>query len=241
MRVLITRARDDAERSARRLATLGHEAVVAPVLEFVPTNERAPAGPFDAVVLTSARAVPALASRGGDARIPVFAVGERTAATAAAAGIDDVRAAGGDARALAALIMRALAPPARLLHVAGRDHKAEPATSLIAAGFSVERWIAYDAVAVEHIADAAHRALREARLDAALHYSRRSAALLLERVGEAGLIAPFLALSHVCLSADAASPLQSAGAPRVTVAGRADETALFAALDACSGSRASRP
>ena len=232
MRVLITRARGDAERSAHRLAALGHEAVIAPVLEFSPTNELAPPGPFDAVVLTSARAVPALASRGGSAGIPIFAVGERTAAAAAAAGIGGVRSAGGDAHALAALILRALAPPARLLHIAGRDHKAEPAASLVAAGFTVDLWIAYDAVPTARLADAAHRALHDARLDAALHYSRRSAALLLDRVGEAGLITPFLALSHVCLSA---------GAPRVKVAERPDEAALFGALDACAGNPASRP
>jgi uroporphyrinogen-III synthase len=241
MRILITRALGDAERSARRLAALGHEAVIAPVLEFAATNEIAPPGPFDAVLLTSARAVPALASREGNTPVPVFAVGERTAAAAAAAGIGGVHVAGGDAQALAALIMRTLAAPARLLHIAGRDHKAEPAASLVAAGFTVDLWTAYDAVPAARLADAAHRALHDARLDAALHYSRRSAALLLDRVGEAGLIAPFLALSHVCLSADAAFPLQSAGAARVRVAERPDEAALFGALDAFAGNPASRP
>lgn len=241
MRVLITRARPDAERSAQRLAALGHEAVIAPVLEFAPASEPAPPGPFDAVMLTSARAVPALASRHGHARMPVFAVGERTAAAAAAAGIDDVRTAGGDALALAALIMRTLPPPARLLHIAGRDRKSEPAASLTAAGFVVEAWTAYDAVVIADLAEEARHALQVARLDAALHYSRRSASLLLDRVSEAGLITPFLDLWHVCLSSDAAFPLRSAAAPRVAIAERPDEAALIAALDACATSRLLSP
>jgi uroporphyrinogen-III synthase len=234
MRVLITRARSDAERSAQRLVARGHEAVIAPVLEIAPTKEPAPPGRFDGIILTSARAIPAFALLDHDARrIPVFAVGERTAAAAAAAGIDDVRNASGDAHALAALIMDTLKAPARLLHVCGRDHKAEPAASLIRAGFAVESWTAYDAVAIDALCDEARHALHESRLDAVLHYSRRSAAILLDRVSEAGLIAPFLALAHVCLSTDAAFPLQSAGARRVTVAERPEEAALFAALDGC--------
>jgi uroporphyrinogen-III synthase len=233
MRVLITRARADAERSARQLATRGHEAVIAPVFEIAPTNEPAPPGPFDGVIVTSAQAIPALAARHRDARVPVFAVGERTATAAAAAGVGDVRTASGDALALAVLIKHALERPARLLHVAGRDHKAEPAASLVAAGFDVVPWIAYHAAAIPDLPEEARRALRDARLDAALHYSRRSAALLLDRVSEAGLIAPFLLLAHVCLSDDAAFPLRSAGAPRVTVAERPDEAALFTALDGC--------
>ncbi|MET0527101.1 MAG: uroporphyrinogen-III synthase, partial [Microvirga sp.] len=43
MRVLVTRSPDDAERTAARLAALGHEALIAPVTRIVPTGDAAPA------------------------------------------------------------------------------------------------------------------------------------------------------------------------------------------------------
>ena len=232
MRVLVTRPQADAERTGRELAARGHEAVIAPVLRIESTGASPPSGSFDAVILTSANAVPALVSLGaGAAALPAFAVGERTAAAAAAAGFADVRAAEGDAASLAGLVARTAPSRAKLLLVAGRDRKPEPHAALSAAGFAVATWVAYGAVAVERLPGAGESALRERRLDAALHYSRRSAGVLLDLVDGAGLAAEFRALAHVCLSADAAAPLQAAGAQHVVIAGRPDETALLTAFE----------
>jgi uroporphyrinogen-III synthase len=236
MRILVMRPQADAERTARRLAVHGHEAVIAPVLRIERTDEPPPSGAFAAVILTSANAVPALATIAGCVEgLPIFAVGERTGSQAAEAGFADVRMADGDAASLAALIGRCLPPAARLLHVAGRERKAEPDASLATAGFSVMKWVAYEAVAAECLPAVAQIALCEGRLDTALHYSRRSAAVALALAARAGLVAPFLALTHLCLSGDAAVPLHGAGAEHVRVAERPDEDALLAVLDGCVG------
>jgi uroporphyrinogen-III synthase len=236
MRVLLVRPQADAERTARRLAMHGHEAVIAPVLRIDWTDEPPPSGSFAAVILTSANAVPALAAiKSRLPGLPVFAVGERTGSGAAAAGWTDVRVAEGDGAALAALIGRSLPPRAPLLHIAGRERKTEPEASLVAAGFSISTWIAYEAVAVERLPALAQSALSEARLDAALHYSRRSAAVALDLAARSGVMAPFLALTHVCLSADVAAPLQAVGAGRVRAAEQMDEASLLAALDEWAG------
>jgi uroporphyrinogen-III synthase len=235
MRVLLARPQAAAERTARRLAARGHEAVIAPVLRIVRTDAPPPSETFAAVILTSANAVPALASiaaRSNDR--PVFAVGERTGSAAAEAGFSDVRIADGDAASLAALIARTLPPDAKLLHVAGRERKPEPQKSLVKAGFTVTTWAAYHALAAERLPRVACTSLYEGRLDGALHYSRRSASVLLGLAEAVGLMAPFLALAHVCLSADAAAPLRGAGAPRFTIAERSDEDALLEALDRCA-------
>jgi uroporphyrinogen-III synthase len=210
----------------------GHEAVIAPILRIVRTDEPPPSDAFAAVILTSTNAVPALASIAPD--WPIFAVGERTGSAAAEAGLGDVRIADGDAASLAALIARTLPPDAKLLHVAGRERKPEPQESLNKAGFTVTTWAAYDALAAERLPRIACTSLHEGRLDAALHYSRRSAGVLLGLIKAAGLMAPFLSLAHVCLSADAAAPLRGAGARHFTVAERSDEDALLDALDHCA-------
>ena len=244
MRVLVTRPQADAERTARELAARGHEAVLAPVLRIAPTDQPPPGGPFDAIILTSANAVPALASLGAGAEgLPIFAVGERTAVAAEGWG-GEVRAADGDAVSLAGLVARTAPPYARLLHIAGLNRKPEPEATLSERGFAVVTWAAYEAIAAERLPDAGLHALGEGRL-AALHYSRRSAGIVLDLVKKAGLTARFLHIPHVCLSADTAAPLQAAGA-RVLTAARPDETSLLAALDECAakygrtGSRATQ-
>jgi uroporphyrinogen-III synthase len=248
MRVLVTRPELDAQRTAERLAAHGHVAVVAPFLRIGQTGARPPAGQFDAIVLTSANAVPALAALDPDARaLPVFAVGARTAAAAMQAGFCNVTAAEGDAASLVHVVTKALPRGARLLRVAGRDRKAEPEASLSDAPFAITTWVAYEAVAVPRLPEPAEHALREMRLDAALHYSRRSAAVALRLVEDAGLAQLFLALSHICLSPDAALPLQEAGAPRVRIAECPAEEAMLALIDAwaaefaIAGSQRPRP
>jgi uroporphyrinogen-III synthase len=237
MRVLLARPQGNAERTARRLAVRGHEAVIAPVLRIERTDEPPPSEKFAALILTSANAVPALASIASHLKdTPIFAVGERTGSAAAEAGFSDVRLADGDAASLAALTARTLPPDAKLLHVAGRERKPEPQESLVKAGFTVTTWAAYHALAAERLPRVACTSLHEGRLDAALHYSGRSASVLLGLAEAAGLMAPFLSLAHVCLSADAAAPLRAAGAQRFTVAERFDEDALLEALDRCAGS-----
>ena len=216
MRILVTRPLPDAERTAARLRALGHEPVVAPVLAIEPSGDPAPAGPFDALLVTSVNAVPALAGSGLAG--PVFAVGPRTGAALREAGLPAVRVAA-DALALAGLVRTELA--------AG---DVEQARSLAEAGFALTTWVAYAAVAAPALPEAAARALAAGDLDAALHYSRRSAEILLHRAGAAGLETALAALAHVCISDDAAVPLRAAGARTVVAAAQPDEDGLLTAL-----------
>jgi uroporphyrinogen-III synthase len=229
MRVLVTRSPEDAERTARRLAVRGHEALIAPVIRIAPTGEPQPEGPFDAFVITSAHAARALSAVAAK-QAPVFAVGLHTANAVREAGFSFVVAASGDARSLSASIRDGLVPGATLLHVTGRHRKNEPAASLLAAGFQMRQWQAYEAQAVESLPASAIDALRTGRIGAALHYSRRSADLFLRLTSAAGLTSELEALSHLCLSADAAAPFASLGITTLSAA-QPDEDALLALLD----------
>lgn len=238
MRVLVTRPADQAERTAERLRAMGHTPLVAPLLVVEPTGAAPPPGPFVAVLATSANAVPHLQAWAGDRAgpdLPVFAIGERTAALAREAGFGGVRnaaALGGDAAGLVRLVRGEIGPSGAMLLVAGRDRKPEPASALAAAGYRVAVWEAYAAVAAPRLPPVLEHALGSGGLDAALHYSRRSAAIALALAEAAGLSRAFLSLLHHAISEDAAAPLAGAGASRIRVAAAPDEDSLMAALGA---------
>jgi uroporphyrinogen-III synthase len=230
MRVLVTRPQEDAERTARRLAALGYEAVLAPVTSIVSTGEPAPLLRADALVLTSAHAVPALAQLSDVAYRPVFAVGARTAAAIREAGFKSVHAAKGDALSLAALVRQHVEPGHTLLHLAGRDRKEEPERSLLAAGYAVTVWEVYEARAAPRLPEAAAAGLAAGEIDAALHYSRRNTAILIALCEKAGLLERLRAVTHICLSEDVAAPLTASEA-RAFLAAEPREDSLLSALE----------
>lgn len=233
MLVAVFRARGDGRRTAERLRARGHDVLLAPVLDVVPTGEPVPAGPFDGVIFTSAHGVEALPEREAVplTALPCFCVGERTASCARAVGFIDMRSGRADAERLAAIVRAAFAGPARLLVVAGRDRKPAIENRLSAAGHSVSVAELYEAKAIERWDKAAEAGFEQGQVGAALHYSRRSAELAL-RCATAGSVADgFLLARHHCLSEDAAVPLRQAGAAVIAVAGEPDEDSLLRTLD----------
>ena len=232
MRVLVLRPQPDAERTAKVLRERGQEPVPAPLFSIVPGAEPAPKGPFDAIVLTSANAVPALEQlpKAWRKALPAFCVGSRTADAAGELGFA-TRNAKGNRADLLALISSQVPAPKKLLFVAGQDRHDDLPEQLRAAGHEVAIWTAYEARAVESLPEAAVEALRRGEVDAALHYSPRSAQTFLSLAGAAGLTEQALALPQVALSAEIAAPLIGAGAGTVLVAEHAEEAALLAALD----------
>jgi uroporphyrinogen-III synthase len=231
MRILVTRAKEDAARTARKLMERGHEPVLAPVIEMMPLETAMPKGSWDAIIATSAHAAPALKRLADKAR-PLFAVGPHTASAAAQAGFAMIHESQGDARALADAVQSALPQGARLLHVTGRHRKAEPQATLTEAGFDIEAWETYEARAVLCLPSIIRERLEAQALDAALHYSRRSAEILLSLARKTDCCPAFLALRHVCLSADVAAPFEKAGARHIILAPEPREESLLGLLQA---------
>jgi uroporphyrinogen-III synthase len=229
MRILVTRSQDDSVRTAGRLAERGHDAVIASVTEIVPTGDPMPAEPWDALVVTSAHAREALAQI-RDRTKPVFAVGPHTASAVREAGFTHVITAEGDAKSMIGVIRDAARSGTTLLHVTARHHKDEPAASLRAAGYRILQWESYEARAVSALPTSAAEALRTGQIGAALHYSRRSATIVLRLTEEAGLTSTLGTFPHLCLSPDVAAPLEGLGLATLQAA-RPDEEALLALLD----------
>ena len=230
MRLLVMRPEPDATRTAQALRRRGHEALVAPLLS-TQTVEADFAGPYGAVLLTSANAARALTAHTRVAeltRVPAFTVGARSAEAAHAAGFGDVASADGALGDLVRLVAARFAGSRmRLLYLAGEDRAGDLAGELAARGVAVDTVVIYRAVAAERLPLELWQAISGERLDGALHYSRRSVTTLIELAEQAGVLNAVLNLAHYCLSDEVAAPLREADAGRISVASRPDEAALL--------------
>jgi len=237
MRLLVTRPAPDGDRTAATLRARGHDVLVAPLLriEALPQADLG-AGPWAGVLLTSANAARVLEqlARGPELlRLPAFAVGQRTAQAARAAGFGEVVSADGNAVDLALLVAasaRGRGEP--LLYLAGEDRAADIASALMAQGVPVQTAVIYRAVAATHFPPFVWAALSLGRLDGVLHYSQRSAEIYVNCAKRAGVLDRARALSHYCLSSAVAAPLVVEGAATIRIARRPDEAALVDLVDA---------
>jgi uroporphyrinogen-III synthase len=226
-RVLVTRARDDAERTAEKLRRLGHEPILAPVTEIVAAGAAIPRETFDAALATSARALRhAGADVGTLADVPVFVVGARTTEAARARGLH-VEASAGDVAALIALLRARFPSPRRLLYLAGRDRKDALEEFLRASGHEARVVETYRAQAAALFCEEALAALSRGEIDIVLHYSARSSALFLALTKDRVEPRRIAEIAHLALSEDVARVLREAGCANVRAATAPEEESLL--------------
>lgn len=230
MRILVTRPVEDGAEIARRLAELGHEALLAPLLTVaIHDGAPLPLAGVQAVLATSANSVRALARRTAARDLPVFAVGPQTAQAAAEAGFIRVRNADGDAAALADAVPGWADPGAgALLHVVGEEGSGWLAETLTARGFTVRREVLYRVEAAAQLPAAAADALRQGTVQAAMFFSPRSARIFADRVTEARL--PTATLIALCISAATAQALEALPFAEMRIAAAPNQAALLACL-----------
>ncbi|MDX2236243.1 MAG: uroporphyrinogen-III synthase [Hyphomonadaceae bacterium] len=225
MRVAVTRAEPGAQRTARALAALGHDPVVAPLLDIVDVDAPTDFPGVQALLFTSANAVRARAAAAAPRTLAAWCVGAATADAARAAGFEAVRSADGDVAALAAQAAAQLdAAAGALVHLSGAEVAGDLVGALRARGFDAQQRIVYRAEPVRAPPPALTEALPQ--LDAVLFHSPRAAQVFRSLYPDAGAIS---ASAAVCLSAavaDAAGP----GWRATLVAATPDEPALLAAL-----------
>jgi uroporphyrinogen-III synthase len=233
MRVVVTRPQAESERTAAVLRARGNDVLIAPLLqvELVATDF---SGGWGGIIITSANAPGAIAghpAREKLVKLPLYAVGQRSADAARAAGFTNVTSAGGDVRDLVRVITTRRADAAGpLLYLAGEDRAADLVAELVACGIAAEMAVVYRAVSAP-FPPALTEALKAGEIDAVLHFSRRSADNYLAGAAQAGVAKEALAVRHLCLSAQIAEPLVQAGAVNVAIAKRPDEAALLTLLD----------
>jgi uroporphyrinogen-III synthase len=240
MAVLVTRPQPDDEATAIQLRARGIEVLTAPMLRFeeLAFQDDADAR-YGAIIVTSANALRGIEHHLAGSRLlglPLFAVGEHTAAAARRLGFDRVISADGGAgalrdRVLAAVSGRELTKDTPLLYLAGADLARDLAGELGERGFSVVTHTTYRMNPVSSLPRQVCDAFAAHRVKAVLHYSRRSARSFLQAARSEGVEISALAVPQCCLSEAVASIMRDSGAPRVLVAATPHEKALFEALD----------
>ena len=245
MAVLVTRPYPDDETTAASLRARGFDVLRAPMLRFEPVavhedlNAR-----YSAVIVTSANALRGIEPHLKGHRmveLPLFAVGDHTAAAARRAGFTHVVSANGDAAnlrdlVLASLKAKELKKASTLLYLAGAEIARDLASELEESGFRVVTQTTYRMIAVKSLPRETCDAFAANQVEAVLHYSQRSARAFLDAARAAGVEISALAIPQCCISATVASVVRDAGATQVVVAATPDENALFEALE-----RALRP
>jgi len=227
VRMLVTRPEPDASETAARLNALDIETVIDPLLTArTLSTSLPPAEGFAGLAVTSANALRALDDRGdlsGYRGLPLYAVGDRTAAFARRHGFEQVVSAQGNADDLVALLAKAglkgpiLYPAAR--HQAGRLGKA-----LAPHGIMVITAAVYDMVPATALGETARAGLASGAIAAALFYSRRTAETFARLAGD---LRDRTRLGMLCLSETVAAPLIAAHFVRVALADHPSEEAMM--------------
>lgn len=234
MRLLVTRPEPDASALAEQLIALGHEPVIAPLMQVRFHDTLLDLGGLTAVLFTSANGVRAFAHQHEPPPGTIaLAVGDATARTARDHGWQDVRTAYGDVTSLAMLATQTLKRgEGRIVHVCGEQAVGDLSGALAAEGYRVERRVMYVACAARELPDNARIALTGGSLDGVLLLSPRTAKLFGTLVTEAGLRTQASRLVAFCLSDAVATAAFVGFGARVKVAAKPDIGHLLALLSA---------
>lgn len=226
MRILVTRPRQDGQQIAARLEALGHQALLAPLLE--PRWLDGPQADFtgvQAILATSANGIRALVRRTARRDLPVFAVGPQTTDEARRCGFTDIQNADGDARTLAEAVTRWTVPQkGALLHVCGAEAPGTLGETLETHGFTVRRAVLYAVEAASVLPPDVVAALRDGALDGALFFSPRSARVFCTLTADTDRLTAF------CISPATADALTPGAFARTVVAAKPNQDALLALL-----------
>ncbi len=202
MRVLNTRPESEAAALDQRLMERGHESVPCSLLTIRPrVDATVDLIGAQAVAATSGAAIRALAQLDSNRTLPIYAVGQATAAVARDVGFGEVKAGAGDVTALAEQIIKSLDPTAgAVVHPRGAVVAGDLAGDLTAAGFTVRSPILYDAEPARELPSAGRAALESGNLGAVLFFSPRTAATFVSLVTNAELTERCQTLDAYCLS-----------------------------------------
>jgi uroporphyrinogen-III synthase len=236
--IVVTRPEPDGSRLAHRLAGLGYEPVLCPLMqiEVDPDAVIAADREYQALLVTSANGLRAISRTGQAERlvaIPLIAVGPASARLAAELGFADVCEAAGDVKAVADLVRRTLsATDGPLLYVTGNARAGDLKGDLEKDGFAVDRLEAYSAVPATQLDEACAAAIRSGDVDAVMLYSPRTARIWARLIKSQGLADKAEDLLHICLSPAVADAVNAEFGQNLTnvVASAPNDDAMLEAL-----------
>ncbi|MFK4770007.1 uroporphyrinogen-III synthase [Rhizobium sp. ZW T2_16] len=236
MRVVVTRPEISAAKTAERLRLLGHDPVLLPLSKAMHHPQVATdalALPHSALIVTSAEALRALANTDYSSEIgrniQLFAVGEKTATAANAAGFGNIHIGAGNGTGLADLIASTLdKPDLPLLYLAGKPRAGSLEGRLEELGLPVRVAEIYEMIPVEYPPEEFYERLRTRPPQAVLLYSRENALRFFEIVERHAL--SFTETKILCISTRTADAVPAAFRAHLRIAESPDENALLALL-----------
>jgi uroporphyrinogen-III synthase len=182
------------------------------------------------VVFTSANGVRAYGLASTRRDLPVYAVGDRTAAAARSTGFKNVYSAEGDVTSLATLVQEKARPEdGALLHPAGSTVAGDLQGHLAKAGFKLRRAVLYDAKQKKQFSPKIATALRGSAVDMILIYSPRTAATFVRLAADFKNLGANIDI--LCLSQAVADAAQAIDWRCVYVAPNPTQADLLAVLD----------
>lgn len=221
--VWITRARPGALATAERVAALGFEPIVDPLLAVETLDAEIDLSHVAALAFTSANGVEAFARLSEARGLPVFSVGRATARAAQNEGFVSVSSADGDVEDLCALIAAGASGP--VLWAGAREPAGDLVAMLRGCGVMAKGVSVYETL--ERAPSDETVARLNAPLTVLLH-SPRAARILATVLRPT----PRPNLRLLCLSEAVAQPLLGLAEPgSVTFAPRPDESALLELLN----------
>jgi uroporphyrinogen-III synthase len=227
--ILVTRPQPDLAVTSAKLLALGIDPLAAPLLRrTVLATELPPAEGFAAMAVSSANALRAMQARdalNGFRALPLFAVGDGTAAEAEMLGFAEIVNAAGDFHDLVAAIAERR-PAGPVFYPAGTKRSGDLVAALVPHGVDVAMVEVYDMTAPAALEpDMLQRIAAEA--DGVLIYSRRTAEAFRSLVAGHLDAAARRRISVLAISAKSAEPLAEAGFAATLVAGRPDDEAMM--------------
>ena len=228
--VLITRPEPGASETAARLEAMGLTPIIAPALLVEPVQLASRGlGRIAATLLTSSNAIAGCPPQ--CVELPAFAVGDATAARARAAGFTNVRSAGGDAVALADLVVATLRYDAgSLLLPTGHSLGADLARDLRSRGFRVVRRTVYRIGRPAALPAVIPRHLLRRDARGALFFSAETARHFVNLIQSAGLDDAVNSVAAISISERAGVALRALPWRRISVASRPNQDAMLALL-----------
>ena len=236
LRALVTRPEEDAAPLAAALAERGIEVTAEPLLTIRPVADAViDLSGVQALLFTSANGVRAFAGLSTIRDLPVFAVGDATAATAREHGFAQVESASGDVAALARLVQSRLNPSdGALFHAAGSAVAGDLAGLLEQSGFALRRQMLYEAKPAEQLSPATVAKLANGELDLVLFFSPRTAAtfVMLARAAGEDVVQGCGKTIAICLSPAVAAAAGELSWRDLRAAARPELPALLDLIDA---------
>lgn len=199
MNVLITRPEPQATLTYNKLVSAGFTVFSEPCQTVNPVESLLQAA--TAYIITSQNGVEYGLKHIADKDAVIFAVGDKTAEAAEDLGFNVIFSADGDSQSLIEVVLSRWEPDyGNLLHLSGAEISTDISALLSAIGYTANRQVVYEAVAIQTPSKATIAAINNKEIDGVLFYSAQAVTIFNQWMEQAGLESALEAMQAIVMS-----------------------------------------